>query len=42
MTQYTIRHTTRGDVGRFSSHTAAALVALELWPLEEWEIEPVE
>jgi hypothetical protein len=43
ITEYTIRHRTRGDVGGFGSHTEAAAVALSIgWPLEDWEIEPVE
>jgi len=43
ITNYTIRHRTRGDVGGFPSQVEATLVALEIgWPLDEWEIEPVD
>lgn len=43
MTEYTIRHATRGDVGGFSSQTEATLVALEIgWPAAEWSIELLE
>jgi hypothetical protein len=42
-TEYTIRHRTLGDVGGFSSHTAATLVAIAIgWPLADWSIEPVD
>lgn len=41
--EYTIRHRTLGDVGGFSSQTAATLVAIEIgWPLEDWDVELVE
>ena len=43
MTEYTIRHRTRGDVGGFASQTEATLVAIEIgWPLADWSIELVE
>jgi len=43
ITEYTIRHRTRGDVGGFASQTEATVIALRIgWPLEDWEIEPVE
>lgn len=43
MTEYTIRHVTRGDVGGFASQTEATMVALAFgWPLADWSIELVE
>lgn len=43
ITEYTIRHRTRGDVGAFSSATEATLIAIEIgWPFADWSIELVE
>lgn len=41
--EYTIRHRTLGDVGAFGSMTAATMQAIGFaWPLEEWDVVPVE
>ena len=41
--EYTFRHRTLGDVGAFSSMTSATMEALGFaWPLEDWDVVPVE